>query len=110
MPCIVIKTKKSDEIINLKLLTEDLSRLTKIDIKRISIMVDYYDESAFLKSDDNLIIFVYISENNPKAEIDLLCSTIASLSERYFHKKKNSTGVICNPIRCGYFYLNGIIK
>lgn len=110
MPCIVIKAKKTNANINLKLLSENLSQATGIDINRISIIVDYYDDKDFFKSDNNLIIFVHISENNQKNQIELLCSKISSLSESHFNKKQNSSAVICNPIKNGYFYLNGMKK
>ncbi|WP_326910148.1 hypothetical protein [Sedimentibacter sp. MB31-C6] len=110
MPCIVIKTKKTNTTVNLKLLSEDLSKSTGIDINRISIMVDYYEDKDFLKLDNNLIIFVHISEDNQKDQIDLICRKISSLSESYFNKKQNSSAVICTPMQSGYFYLNGTIK
>lgn len=110
MPCIVIKTKKTNTSVDLKLLSEDLSKSTGIDINRISIMVDYYNDNDFFKLDDNLIIFVHISENNQKEQIELLCSKISSLSERYFNKNQNSSAVICNLIQKGYLFLNGMKK
>jgi len=96
--------------VDLELLSKDLSQSTGIDINRISIMVDYYDDKDFFKLDNNLIIFVHISEENQKYQIELLCSKISSLSEIYFNKKQNSSAVICNLIQKGYFYLNGMKK
>ncbi|MBP1924454.1 hypothetical protein J2Z76_000307 [Sedimentibacter acidaminivorans] len=110
MPCILIKTKKTNTTVDLKLLSEDLSKSTGIDINRISIIVDYYSDKDFFNLDDNLIIFVNISENNQKDQIELLCNKISSLSESYFNKKQNSSAVICNLIQKGYFYLNGMRK
>jgi ribosomal protein S15P/S13E len=104
VPCIVIKTKRTNTNVDLKSLGEDLSKSTGIDINRISILVDYYNDSDILKADDNLIIFVNISENNSKDQIELLCHKISSLSEHYFNKKQNSSAVICSPIQILKFY------
>lgn len=110
MPCILIKTKKPNTTVDLNLLSEDLSKSTGIDINRISIMVDYYSDKDFFNLDDNLIIFIHISENNQKDQIELLCNKISYLSEIYFNKKQNSSAVICNLIQKGYLYLNGMRK
>lgn len=110
MPCIVIKTKKTNTNVDLKSLSEDLSKSTGININRISILVDYYNDSDIFKADDNLIIFVNISENNPEEQIELLCRKISSLSEHYFNKKQNSSAVICSPIQSRYLFLNGMKK
>lgn len=108
MPCIIIKSKTCDKEINLEEMSRDLSFETEIDLNRINILVDYYCEKDFYKSDDNLIIFIFISELNKKSFIQKLTKDVAALAEQYFDKKQNSSAVICNLIQEGYLLVNGV--
>lgn len=112
MPCIVIKTKKTETKADIGGMARELSEKTGIGIERININVDYFDTSdAFIGSGkDQLIITLWISETNEPGLIKSLAQTIAALAEKYFGKEANSTVLMCNLVREGFMYIYNQFK
>jgi len=108
MPCIVIRSNKTDTKPDISGLAREISEKTGISIERINIIVDYFDISdAFIGSNkDHLIITLWISEANDQSFIRSLAQTIAASAEKYFGKEAKSAAVMCNLIREGYMLLN----
>ncbi len=112
MPCIMIRTKKPDCGYDIKGFGMELSRQMGIDIRRINIIIDYFDESdAFFGSEsDSLIITLNTSETNAFDFNQQLIQTIAELSEKYFCQERKSIAVICNLIKEGHMFLDNKFK
>ena len=112
MPCIIIRTKKPNCKYDIKGFGLELSEQMKIDIGRINIIMDYFDESdTFFGSGSNsLIVTLNISETNTLSFNQQLIQTIAKLSEVYFCEEEKSIAVICNLIKEGHMYLNNKFK
>ncbi|MDD3167840.1 MAG: hypothetical protein PHC91_00065 [Eubacteriales bacterium] len=112
MPFIVIRTKKPNCRYDIKGFGQELSAKMKIDIRRINIIMDYFDESdAFFGSEsDSLIITLNLSETNTLDFKRQLIQTTATLSEKYFYKEKKSIAVICNLIKEGHMFLDNNFK
>jgi hypothetical protein len=112
MPCIMIRAKKPNCRYDIKGFGMELSKQLDIDIGRINIIMDYFDESdAFFGSEsDNLIITLNISETNTLDFRKQLIQTIAMLSEKYFCEESKNIAVICNLIKEGHMFINNKFK
>lgn len=84
----------------------------KIDIRRINIIMDYFDESdSFFGSEsDSLIITLNLSETNTLDFKEQLMKTTAKLSEKYLCEEKKNIAVICNLIKEGHMFLDNQFK
>ncbi len=112
MPFIAIRTKKTNCRYDVKGFGQELSNQMKIDIRRINVILDYYDEQdAFFGSEsDSLIITLTLSETNALDFKKQLIKTIAKLAEKYFCEEKKSITVICNSIKEGHMFLDNKFK
>ncbi|KUO69103.1 MAG: hypothetical protein APF77_11285 [Clostridia bacterium BRH_c25] len=112
MPCIMIRTRKPDCKFDIKGFGQELSRQMGIEVGRVNIIVDFFDESdVFFGSEaDSLIITLYVSEANDECFNKLLVQTIAALAEKHFCKEKKHIAVMCNLIREGHMFLDNQFK
>jgi len=112
MPFIAIRTKKTDCRYDVKGFGQELSNQMKIDIRRINIILDYYDEPDvfFGSGSDSPIITLTLSETNAPAFTRQLIQTTARLAEKYFCEEKKSIAVICNSIKEGHMFLDNNFK
>ena len=112
MPCINIKAHKPKESISAKALAKEISILSGIDISRVNVIIDYYNEIDFFRSslDNSPIVFISISEKNGKDLIQKLARVAAQLTEKYFSVQENSVAVFCNSVGEGYLLVNNNFK
>lgn len=112
MPFIVIRIRKTNCRYDIKGFGQELSKEMKIDIRRINIILDYFDEadSFFGSESDSLIITLNLSETNTLDFKKQLIQTTASLSRKYFCEEKKSITVICNLIKEGHMLLDNQLK
>ncbi|SCZ06000.1 hypothetical protein [Alkaliphilus peptidifermentans] len=112
MPCINIRLRREGVQLDIKGFAHKLAQQMDIEVERINIIVDYYDETdAFMGSNaDQLIIILWISERNEKQFIKNLVKSTADLAKKYFHKEGRSTAVMCNLIKEGHLFISNQIK
>jgi len=106
MPCIIIRAKKSEHIPNLEGLSEELADKLSLDINKINILVEYFDEQNQFTgmNPQKLIIALYASKSHEKSFIKNLMESIAELSEKYFNRPKGSAEIMCHLIESGQLF------
>lgn len=112
MPYINIRTKRPDEPLRIKSFSDELAQEMDIDVKRINIIVDYYDEERIFMGSgtEYLIINLWISEDNKKEFLHRIIKTSATLAGKHFNKGGDSIAVICNLIKEGNMFIGNQFK
>lgn len=112
MPCIMIKTRKPEFKIDIKGFGLELSEKMEINVERVNIIIDYFDESdTFFGNKADITIFnLYLSETNDMYFNKRLMQNITALAEKYFSKERKNIAVMCNLIREGHMFLNDQFK
>lgn len=107
MPCIMVQAKKGARKIELKEFAHALSLEMKIDLNRINIIVNYFDEEdAFMGSkQEHLIINLWVSETNGKEFVDDLVKAVGILGDIHLSDGKKSIAVMCHSIEKGNLYI-----
>jgi hypothetical protein len=84
----------------------------KIDIRRINIILDYYDEPDvfFGSGSDSLIITLTLSETNASCFYEAADSDNCKACGKVFLRRKKSIAVICNSIKEGHMFLDNILN
>lgn len=102
MPYINIQTKKTEPKMNTRAFAYALADAMNMDIKRINIIVNYFEEEeSFIGSgSDYIYIHVWVSESNGKDFMNLLIKQVESFAKVYLSDSK-SIAVICNPVQEG---------
>ena len=106
MPCIIIRTGNVAKSPNLQGLSGEISTAIGMDISRVNILVEYFEEKNQFTgmNPDKMIIAVYASENHENQFVEKMMKSVAELSEIYFEKPKGSAEVMCNLIKSGRLF------
>lgn len=112
MPCIIIKSFKTDKPLDTEKFTKEVASFAEINVDRVNVIVDYYQDSDFYSGSlsNSPIVFIFISEKNGKDFVQKLCKVVSNLVEKHFSVPKDSIAVFCNTAREGYFLVNGYFK
>jgi phenylpyruvate tautomerase PptA (4-oxalocrotonate tautomerase family) len=109
MPFITVKVPKKEMKLDIAKLGNDISEKANLEIHRVNLMVDYYDEDTFFKGADNdyPVVHLAASAGNGIDFIQNLAKTTATLVEEQLELPANSVFAYCHPIEKGYLIVNG---
>lgn len=112
LPCIMIKAHKTDNYLDTKAFAEEFSKIAEINISRINVIVDYYQDINFYNGDMSYspIVFISLSKKNGTEFIQKIASIISNLTAKHFLVPSKSVSVFCNASSEGYLLVNGEFK